>query len=121
MTRRGRRTGATGGLTPAPRRSILFNMLRRHPALRITIALLVALALGIAGPIHAAHHHGDPNSLHTACTLCQLHSPACQPLLEPCAGVSLEPICTFALLHTPSLHSASVVDTDTRGPPSFLA
>ncbi|HKW13471.1 MAG TPA: hypothetical protein VJS69_03200 [Candidatus Krumholzibacteria bacterium] len=108
-------------MTPSSRGSILFLMLRRHPALRITIALLVALAVGIAGPIHAAHHHGDPNSLHPACALCQLHSPACQPLLEPGVGISLEPICTFALLHTPSLRSASVAFTDTRGPPSLLA
>jgi len=100
---------------------MLLHMLRHRRALRITLALLIALAVGIAGPIHAAHHHGDPNSLHSECTLCQLHSPACQPLVEPVAVVSLEPVSTFALIPTPSLHTASVAATGTRGPPSFLA
>jgi hypothetical protein len=100
---------------------MLIAMLPRSSAFRITIALIVALAVAIAGPVHAAHHHGDPNSLHSACTLCQLHSPACQPLLEPCASISLAPVSTFAVITTPSLRSESVADTDTRGPPSFLA
>jgi hypothetical protein len=100
---------------------MLIAMLARSSGFRITIALIVALALGIAGPIHAAHHHGDPNSLHSACTLCQLHSPACQPLLEPCAGNSLEPLFTLAVGSAPVLHCSPVTAATTRAPPFSLA
>jgi hypothetical protein len=96
-------------------------MLRRRRILRITLALVIALALGIAGPIHAAHHHGDPNSLHSECTLCQLHSPACQPLLEPVADVSLEPLFTLTVGSTPAVHPVSVTVAGTRAPPLSLA
>jgi hypothetical protein len=100
---------------------MLPGMLRRHIGLRVTIALIVALAMGIAAPIHAAHHHGDPNNLHSACTLCQLHSPACQPLLEPCAGISLEPLSTLAAFITPAPRAAPTVIACTRAPPLSLA
>jgi hypothetical protein len=111
----------TATLTQGRPRGMLIAMLGRSSAFRITVALVVALAVGISAPIHAAHRHGDPNSLHSACTLCQLHSPACQPLLEPCAGFSLEPIFTFAFVSAPSLHATSVSITGTRAPPLFLA
>jgi hypothetical protein len=99
---------------------MLLGMLRRHTGLRVTIAILAALAVIIAGPIHAAHHHDD-NRLHAPCAVCQLHSPASQQTLVPCASVSLEPLFTLSLVSAPSLHSVSVTRTDTRGPPTFLA
>jgi hypothetical protein len=107
-------------LTPASGRSMLLGMLRRHSGLRVTIAILAALAVIIAGPIHAAHHHDD-NRLHAPCAVCQLHSPACQQTLVPCAGVSLQPLFTLSLVSAPSVHSVSVSSADTRAPPLSLA
>jgi hypothetical protein len=99
---------------------MLFAMLRRHIGLRVTVAILAAFAVIIAGPIHAAHHHDD-SRLHAPCAVCQLHSPACQQTLVPCAGVSLEPLFTLSLVSAPSLRPVSVTRTGTRGPPTFLA
>ena len=38
---------------------MLLSMLRRRTALRVMIALIAVLAVVIAGPLHAAHHHDD--------------------------------------------------------------
>jgi hypothetical protein len=101
---------------------MLAPMLRRLGGLRIAIALLAVLAVVVAGPIHAAHHHeNDASPLHTPCAVCQLHSPACQPLLEPGAGVSLEPIFTLAVSTAPAFHSAPTTVAGTRAPPSLVA
>ena len=113
-------TRSSDSLTPPPRGSKLISMLRQHTGLRITLALLVVLTMGIAAPLHAAHHHDD-NRLHAPCAVCQLHSPACEPLLKTFAGVSLEPVFTLAFVSTTSLHSVSVATTGTRAPPFFLA
>ena len=117
MTRE-RRT--TTGLTPAPRRRMLLSMFHGRTSLRVAIALIVVLAMGIAGPIHAAHHHAN-DALHATCAICQFHSPACPTLLAPGASVSLEPIHTLAVSAAPAPHAAPVTVAGTRAPPSFVA
>jgi len=95
-------------------------MLRQHTALRITLALVVVLTMGIAAPVHAAHHHDD-GRLHAPCAVCQLHSPACEPLLKTFTGVSLEPVFTLAVSTASAPRSEQTTVAATRAPPSFLA
>jgi len=98
---------------------MLFSMLRQRTALRVMIALIAVLAVVIAGPLHAAHHHDD-SRLHAPCAVCQLHSPACQQPLAVCAGVPLEPVFTLSLVSSPSVDSASITIADSRAPPLSL-
>jgi hypothetical protein len=99
---------------------MLFSMLRSRTSLRIAIALLVVVTMGFAGPIHAAHHHSN-DALHATCAVCQLHSPAAQPLLQVFAGVPLELVSTLAVNAVPAPHSARVAVVGTRAPPSHFA
>lgn len=99
---------------------MLMSMLRRYTVLRLMVVVIAALAVIIAGPIHAAHHHDD-GRLHAPCAVCQLHSPACEPLLKTFTGVSLEPIFTLAVSSASAPHSAPTTIVATRAPPSLLA
>ena len=99
---------------------MLMSMLRRYTGLRMMVVLIAALAVVIAGPLHAAHHHDD-NRLHAPCAVCQLHSPACEPLLKTFAGVSLEPIFTLSVSTESTPRSAQTTVVAARAPPSFLA
>ncbi len=115
-----RGTRAHASLTPAPGGRMLMSMLRRYTGLRLMFVLIAVLAVIIAGPIHAAHHHDD-GRLHAPCAVCQLHSPACEPLLNTFAGVSLEPVFTLAVSPTPAPRSVQASIAATRAPPAFLA
>jgi len=95
------------------------DMSRRLASLRIAIALVATLVVVVAGPVHAAHHHGD--TLHAACAVCQLHSPACPTVLAPCADISLQPIFTLADASTRTPDSAPAPLVGTRAPPSLVA
>ena len=98
---------------------MLLSMLRQRTALRVMIALIAVLAVVIAGPLHAAHHHDD-SRLHAPCAVCQMHSPACEQHLAVCAGVPLEPVFTLSLVSSPSVDSASITIADSRAPPISL-
>ena len=95
---------------------------RRYRILRATVAIIAALAVVIAGPIHAAHHHTDDTSpLHPTCAVCQLHSPACAPICQPCVRASLEPLFVLAATDAPSADSTPSIADACRAPPFFVA
>ena len=99
---------------------MLVSMLRRYTVLRLMVVLIAAFAVIIAGPIHAAHHHDD-SRLHAPCAVCQMHSPACEPLLKTFTGVSLEPIFTLAVSSASAPRSEQTTVVAARAPPSLLA
>jgi hypothetical protein len=117
MTRRPR---TRVSLTPVSGGRMLLSMLRRHTVVRLMVVLIAACTVIIAGPIHAAHHHDD-GRLHAPCAVCQLHSPACEPLLKTFAGASLEPLFTLAVSIANAPRTAQTTVTPARAPPVFLA
>ena len=103
---------------------MLFFMHYRSKILRTAIAIIAVLAIVIAAPVHAAHHHGnasDPGHMHTPCAICQLHSPACHPVWVPCPGIPLEPIFVLAAVASPAPIAVPAVVDACRAPPSFVA
>jgi hypothetical protein len=97
----------------------------RPSTFRVAITLLAALAIVVAGPVYAAHHHGtkgdDPGHVHAPCAVCQLHTPACRPLWQPCTGIPLEPLFVLAAMASPSPLSKPAIITGTRAPPISFA
>jgi ABC-type cobalt transport system substrate-binding protein len=84
------------------------------------IAIIVALAMVIAAPIHAAHYHGNDLG-HPNCAVCQLHSPACEPFWQPCAGIPLDPLFVLVAVSSPTPVVTPTVVHACRAPPFFVA
>lgn len=85
------------------------------------IAVIAALAMVLAAPIHAAHNHGNDPLGHPNCAVCQLHSPACGPIWQPCVGIPLEPLFVLATAASPSPVSTPSIADACRAPPFFVA
>ena len=100
---------------------MLLLMRARPSTLRVAIALLAAVAIVVAGPVYAAHHHGTRGDDPGHCAVCQLHTPACRPLWQPCPGIPLEPIFVLAATASPSPLCKPAVVTGTRAPPISFA
>jgi hypothetical protein len=114
------RPGKMIRLTRPAARRMLPSMRMRSTHLSVLVAVLAALAMIVAAPIHAAHNHGNDLG-HPNCAVCQLHSPACGPIWQPCAGIPLEPLFVLASTVSPTPVAAPTVVDACRAPPFFVA
>jgi hypothetical protein len=111
-------------LTRVLGKRMLSTVQRHSKTLRAAIALVAALVIFISAPLHAAHNHGDtsdPNRIHAPCAICQMQTPACGPLWEPCPGVPLDPIFILAAVSSPTPVVAPTVVNASRAPPFSVA
>jgi hypothetical protein len=99
---------------------MLHSVRMRSSHFRAMIAVIAALAMVLAAPVHAAHNHGSDLG-HPNCAVCQLHSPACGPIWQPCAGVPLEPLFVLAIVAGPTPVAAPAVVNSCRAPPFVVA
>jgi hypothetical protein len=100
-------------------------MKQKRPFISIPAAILAAVVMLAAAPLHAAHTHGDDGesvTLHSPCAVCLVHAPAGTP---PDAGaVIVEPDCFshFFRIHTDVLLPSAHGQVDAcRAPPALLA
>ena len=92
------------------------------PGIRIAIVTLAALAMVIAAPIHASHHHGDrPGQLDEPCAACKSHSPVSGSVVIACTGLLLIPVGVMACDAGVSPLSAPEAAVAPRAPPVSLA
>jgi len=86
------------------------------------VTALAVLAIVIAAPVHAAHHHGNEQGhIQAPCAICQMQSPACRPLSDPPSIFSLEPLFLLTAGSVIPCQCATAVVVGTRAPPVSLA
>ena len=109
-------------LTRAPGGRILLSMRAVSPPFRVLIALFAALAVVVAGPLHATHNHGgDLGQLDGTCAVCKSHTTACGPDVLECAGPLLQPLGALASESRPAAVSAPRTISVPRAPPVSIA
>jgi hypothetical protein len=102
---------------------MLFSMQWTRIAPRGPVALLAAVIMLVAVPLHAAHvHHEEAVTLHAPCAACQVQAPAGTP---PDAGALIvEPDCFSHFVDVRTgilLHDAHGRIDACRAPPSLFA
>lgn len=97
-------------------------MRARLSKLFVAVAMLTVMAIVIAAPVHAAHHHGNEQGhIQAPCAICQMQSPACRPLSDPPSILSLEPLFVLATGSVMPCQCATAMIVGTRAPPVSLA
>lgn len=76
---------------------MLLSMRVVSPGIRLALVMLAALAMLIAAPLHASHHHGnEPGKIDGPCAVCKSYSPASGSVAVVCTGLLLLPLGVLA-------------------------